>query len=143
MRLEKKIEIKSTPKRIFDIIIDGEIVTKWNIGVNDIQEKKEGKNFLLKTDVGEILIVDWDQAENEHVTWHMKNSDMNSIGYSLNPKGDMVETTLWVDFDNKKLRKSFETVGDLTLKSLKNFVDFLEEGGDLEDFDKKQLIVSP
>ncbi len=143
MRYEKNIEIRSTPKRIYDIVIDSEIVTKWNIGVNEIQEKEEGKNFLLKTNVGDILIVDWEQVENEHVTWHMKNSDMNSIGYIFNPKGDMVETILWVDFDNKKLRKSFEKVGDLTLKSLKNFVDFLEEGGDAEDYDKKQLMVSP
>jgi len=143
MRLEKKIEIRSSPKRIYDIVIDGEIVAKWNVGVNDIQEREEGKKFLLKTDVGDILIVDWEQVENEHVTWHMKNSDMNSIGYILNPKGDIVETTLWVDFDNKKLKRSFETAGDFTLKSLKNFVDFIEEGGDPEDFDKKQLMVSP
>jgi hypothetical protein len=143
MRMEKKIEIRSTAKRIYDIVIDGEIVAKWNIGVNNIQEREEGKNFLLKTDVGEILIVDWEQTENEQVTWHMKNSDMNSIGYILNSKGDIVETTLWVDFNNKKLKKSFETAGDLTLKSLKNFVDFLEEGGDPEAFDKKQLMVSP
>jgi hypothetical protein len=143
MRYEKKIEIRSTPKRIYDIVIDGEIITKWNIGVDDIQEREEGKEFLLKSTVGDILIVDWEQKENEHATWHMKNSDMKSIGYILEPKGDMVETTLWVDFDNENLRKGFEKAGDLTLKSLKNFIDFLEEGGDPEDFDKKQLMVSP
>ena len=31
MRMEKKIDIKSNPKRIYDIVIDGEIITKWNI----------------------------------------------------------------------------------------------------------------
>lgn len=143
MRMEKKIEIKSNPKRIYDILIDGEIITKWNVGVNEIIEKEEGKEYLLKTDVGDILIVDTESVENEHATWHMKNSDMNSIGYILEPKGDIVETTLWVDFDNKKLSKSYEKVGDLTLKSLKNFIDFIEDGGDPEDFDKKQLMVSP
>ncbi|MFX1378416.1 MAG: hypothetical protein ACFFA4_04930 [Promethearchaeota archaeon] len=143
MRLEKKIEINSTPKRIYDIVIDGEIVTKWNLGVDDIQPKEEGKNFLLKTKVGDILIVNWEQKENEYVTWHMKDSDMNSIGYILKPKGDMVHTTLWVDFENKKLKKSFEKIGDLTLKSLKNFIDFIEEGGNIEDYDKKQLMVIP
>ena len=143
MRMEKKIEIKSSPKRIYDILIDAEIITKWNVGVDEIAEKEEGKEYLLKSSLGDILIVDWEQVENKSATWHMKNSDMNSIGYILETKGDIVETTLWVDLDNKKLSKGYEKVGELTLKSLKSFVDFLEEGGNPEDFDKKQPMVSP
>ena len=143
MRMEKKIEIKSSPKRIYDILIDAEIITKWNIGVDEIKDKEEGKEFHLKSSIGDIKIVDWEQIENEYVTWHMKDSTMNSIGYILEPKGNIVETTLWVDLDNEKLAKGYEKVGELTLKALKNFVDFLEEGGDPEDFDKKQLMVSP
>jgi len=140
--MEKKIEIKSSPKRIFDILIDAEIITKWNIGVDEIKDKEEGKEFHLKSSIGDIIIVDWEQVENESVTWHMKDSIMNSIGYILEPKGDIVETTLWVDMDSEKLAKGYEKVGELTLKALKNFVDFLEEGGDPEDFDKKQIMVS-
>jgi len=140
--MEKMIEIKSSPKRIYDILIDAEIITKWNPGVNEITEKKEGEEFFLKSSVGDILIVGWEQVENESATWHMKNSTMNSLGYVLQPKGDIVETTLWADLDNKKLAKGYEKVGELTLKALKNFVDFLEEGGNPEDFDKKKLIVS-
>jgi len=143
MKMEKKIEIKSSLKRIYDIIIDPEIITKWNIGVDEITENKEGEEYLLKSAVGDILIVDWDQVENESATWYLKDNDMNSIGYILELKGDIVETTLWVDSDNEKLIKSYEKVGELTLKSLKKFVDFLEEGGDPEDFNKKHLMVSP
>ena len=142
MRMEKKIEIKSSPKRIYDILIDAEIITKWNIGVDEITEKEEGQKFLLKSSVGDILIVDWEQVENESATWHLKDNNMNSIGYVLEPKGNIVETTLWVDLDDEKLAKGYEKVGELTLKALKNYVDFLEEGGDPEDFDKKQLMVS-
>ncbi len=140
--MEKKIEIKSSPKRIYDILIDAEIITKWNPGVNEIAEKEEGKEFHLKSSIGDIIIVDWEQVDNESATWHMKNSTINSMGYILKPKGDIVETTLWVDLDNEKLAKGYEKVGELTLKGLKNFVDFLEEGGNPEEFDKKQLIVS-
>jgi hypothetical protein len=142
MRMEKKIEIKSSPKRIYDILIDAEIITKWNIGVDEIVEEEEGKGYHLKSSIGDILIVDWETVENESATWHLKNSDINSIGYVLETKGDIVETTLWVDSDKDKLIKSYEKVGELTLKGLKNYVDFLEEGGTPEDFDKKQLIVS-
>lgn len=143
MRMERKIEIKSDPKTIYDILIDADIITKWNPGVNEITEREEGKEFFLKSSIGDIKIVDWEQVENKSATWHMKDSDMNSIGYILEPKGDIVETTLWVDVDDEKKAKGWDKVGELTLKALKNFVDFLEEGGDPEDFDKRQLAISP
>ncbi|MFX1288042.1 MAG: hypothetical protein ACFFFY_05755 [Promethearchaeota archaeon] len=143
MKMEKKIEIKSSPKRIYDILIDADIITKWNLGVDEITEREEGKEFFLKSSIGDILIIDWETVENERATWYMKDSDMNSIGYILEPKGDFVETTLWVDIDDEKKAKGYDKVGELTLKSLKNFVEFLEEGGDPEDFDKRQLLVSP
>jgi len=111
--------------------------------LTNVIEKEEGQKFLLKSDVGDILIVDTESVENEHVTWRMENSDMNSIGYIIEPKGDLTEITIWTEFENKKLRKGYEKVADLVLKGLKNYVDFLEEGGDPEDFDKKQLMVSP
>ena len=142
MRMEKKIDIKSSPKRIYDILIDAEIITKWNIGVDEITEREEGKEFFLKSSIGDILIVDWEQVENERATWHMKNSTINSMGYILVPNGDIVETTLWVDLENEKLAKGYDKVGELTLKALKNFVEFLEKGGNPEDFDKKQVKVS-
>ena len=143
MRIEKKIEINSTPKNLYDIVIDGQNSPIWNPVLDKVIEKEEGQKFLLKSDIGDILIVDTESVENEHATWHMENSDMNSIGYILEPKGDNTEVTLWTEFENKKLRKGYEKVADLVLKGLKNYVDFLDEGGDPEDFDKKQLMVSP
>lgn len=143
MRVYKKIEINSTPKKLYDIVMDGQNAPRWNLVLTNVIEKEEGQKFLLKSDVGDILIVDTESVENEHVTWRMENSDMNSIGYILEPKGDLTEVTIWTEFENKKLRKGYEKVADLVLKGLKNYVDFLEEGGDPEDFDKKQLMVSP
>ncbi|MFW9819314.1 MAG: hypothetical protein ACFFE5_06865 [Candidatus Thorarchaeota archaeon] len=61
----------------------------------------------------------------------------------MEPKGNLIEVTLWTEFENKKLRKGYEKTTDLVLKSLKNYVDFIEEGGDPEDTDKKQLMVGP
>jgi len=142
MRMEKKIEIKSSPKRIYDILIDAEIITKWNLGVDEITEKEDGKEFHLKSSIGDILIVDWEQVENERATWYIKNGTMNSMGYILEPKGDIVETTLWADLDDSKSTEGYDKVGELTLRALKNFVEFLEDGGNPEDFDKKQLMVS-
>ena len=87
--------------------------------------------------------MDTETVENKHITWYMENSDMDSIGYIVEPKRDLTEVTIWTEFENKSLKKGFEKTADLVLKSLKNYVDFLKEGGDPEDFNKKQLMVSP
>ncbi len=143
MRVEKKIKINSTPKNLYDIVIDGQIGPRWNPALDEVIEKEEEQKFLLKSNVGDILIVDSEAVENEHLTYHMENSDMNSIGYIVESKGELTEVTIWTDFENKKLRKGYEKVADLVLKGLKNYVDFLEDGGDPEDFDNKQRMVSP
>ena len=66
-----------------------------------------------------------------------------SMGYILSPKGDMVEVKLWGEFEDEKNEKMLVRAGETLLKCLKNFSEFIEEGGDLEDFDKKQITVAP
>jgi hypothetical protein len=61
----------------------------------------------------------------------------------MEPKRGFTDVTLWTEFENKKLMKGFEKTAELVLKSLKIYVDFIEEGGDTEDFDKKQLKANP
>ncbi|NVM35466.1 MAG: hypothetical protein HWN81_07710 [Candidatus Lokiarchaeota archaeon] len=112
MRVEKKIEINSTPKNVYDIVIDGQKTQILNPALDKVIEKEEGQKFLLKSDVGDMLIVDTERVENEHVTWYMENSDMNSIGYIVEPKGDNTEVTIWTEFEKKKLRKGYEKVAD-------------------------------
>ena len=116
MRAEKKIEINSTPKRLYDIVIDGENTPRWNLALDEVIEKEEGQKFLLKSSLGDILIVDTETVENEHVTWKMENSDMDSIGYIVEPKGELTEVTIWTEFENKKLRKGYEKTADLVLR---------------------------
>ena len=143
MRVEKKIKLNQKPEFCYQIVADGAIETRWNPTVNDIIEKEEGQKYLLKSKVGDILVVGSENVENEYITWHIENSDMDAIGYIVEPKGDMTEVTVWTEFENKKLRKGYEKVADLVLKGLKNYVNFIEEGGNPEDFDKKQIMVSP
>lgn len=141
MRIDRKIKIRSSPKRIYDIVIDGKNTPKWNLGLDEVIEKEEGKKYLLKTNVGDILIVDTKTVENKRVIWYTEQSDMNSIGYILKQKGECTEVKLCVDFDNKKFRERFEETGELVLRSLKIYIDFIEEGGNPDEF-SKQIIVS-
>ena len=66
-----------------------------------------------------------------------------SMGYVLNPKGDIVEATIWGEFDEEKNEKMLIKAGEILLESLKRYVMFIEEGGNPENYDKKQITVAP
>ncbi|MHA1254259.1 MAG: hypothetical protein ACTSPS_01540 [Promethearchaeota archaeon] len=142
MRLEKKIEIKSSVSKIYEVVRDEDVVSLWNPSVDSVSQPSEDK-FLLKTSVGDLNIVSWETVENERATWTLDMSNLNQIGYVLKSMGEMVEVTLWLDFDNKKHKKGYVKVGELVLNGLKRYVEFLEEGGDPKEYDKKAILVSP
>ena len=142
MKIEKKIEIKSSASKIYEVVTDEDVVSLWNPSVDSVSQPSEEKYFL-KTSVGDLNIVSWETVENERATWTLDMSNLNQIGYVLKSMGEMVEVTLWIDFDNKKHKKGYIKVGELVLNGLKRYVEFLEDGGDPKEYDKKAVLVSP
>jgi len=142
MKIEKKIEIKSSASKIYEVVTDEDVVSLWNPSVDSVSQPSEDKYFL-KTSVGDLNIVSWETVENERATWTLDMSNLNQIGYVLKSMGEMVEVTLWIDFDNKKLKKGYIKVGELVLNGLKRYVEFLKDGGDPKEYDKKAVLVSP
>jgi hypothetical protein len=67
----------------------------------------------------------------------------SAMGDKLKKKGNATNATLWADFENEKQEKMLVKAGELLLKSLKNFVEFVEYGGSPDDYDKKSVLVSP
>ena len=137
-KLEKKIEIESSLEKIYNIIKDGVITPRWNPTVNAISF--EDQITLLETDFGSLKIVNAEYDKNKSTTWFMEKSKMNSIGYILTPKKEATEVTIWTEFDDKKLSKSFKKNSDLVLTGLKKYVDFLENGGNSDRYDKWELL---
>jgi hypothetical protein len=62
---------------------------------------------------------------------------MKSIGYNLKPKGDIVETTIWSEFDDASQEPILGIAAEMLLKSLKKYAEFLDSGGNPEEFSKK------
>ncbi len=142
MKIEKKIEINSSASKIYEVVTDEDVVSLWNPSVDSVSQPTEDKYFL-KTSIGDLNIVSWETVENERATWTLDMSNLNQIGYILKSMGEIVEVTLWIDFDNKKLKKGYIKVGELVLNGLKRYVEFLEDGGDPKEYDKKAVLVSP
>lgn len=137
-KLERKIEIESTPERIYDIVKDGVSTPIWNLTVSAISF--EDKKTQLETDFGAMKIVNAEYDENKSSTWFMEKSDMNSIGYILTPKKEATEVTIWTEFNDKKLSKLFKKNSDLVLTGLKKYAEFLENGGNADQYNKWELI---
>lgn len=141
-RVERKIEIEAPQKNIFNILNDTMIGPKWNLAVNDVTKISENE-YAVKSTVGDFNTIRTETVEPEKLSMNIEGGIFSSMGYILKPKENMVEATLWGEFDDEKNEKVLVKAGEILLKCLKAYAEFLEEGGNPDDFDKKQIMVTP
>jgi hypothetical protein len=60
------------------------------------------------------------------------------MGYILEEKLPISKVELWVEFENKKFKKKFKEATDLTLKGLKKYIEFIEDGNNITEYDKNK-----
>lgn len=141
-KLDKKIEIESSPEKIYNIVADGIITPKWNPMINAV-ERDEEKRFKLDTDIGPMTVINSELKENESITWFMEKSDMNSFGYILTPKKDATEVVAWAEFSDKKLAKILKKSTESVLEGLKIFTEYIEKGGKPSSYNKWEVLTTP
>ncbi len=133
--VEKKIEIKASVEKVYDVLNDYMSLPKWNIVVTEI-EQLESKKYFLTTNVGDVTNIEIENIPHEKMTSIQEGSPMKKIGYIFEPKGDATKVTLWAEFELEDQRMIMEMAGDLFLKSLKVYMDYLVAGGDPEEYKK-------
>ena len=141
-RTEIKIEINAPVKIVFDILDDIKDSARWNLAVSEIPEIFDGK-FDVKSTVGDFLLFRGETIKNEKLSLKIEGGIFSSMGYLLSPKGDITEALLWGEFDDEKNEKILVKAGEVLLECLKNFAEYLEDGGDPDEFDKKQITMAP
>lgn len=135
-KVVRKTEVNASAKRIFDILDDTDSLPKWNLVVNEIEELEPGKHFA-KTNVGDITSIRTETVPNEKMTVKQEGSPMTTMGYIMSPKGDVTEVTIWGEYENPDHEGMLGVAGDIFLKSLKKYAEFLEAGGNPDEFKKK------
>jgi hypothetical protein len=132
---ELKIEIPSPVEIIYEILSDYLALPRWNIIVTECTQL-DSKKYFLKTNVGDITNIEVENIPNEKMTSIQEGSPMQKIGYIFEPKGDATVVTLWAEFELEDQRNVMEMAGDLFLKSLKVYTDYLRDGGNPEEYKK-------
>ncbi len=133
--MDKKLIIKASVNKVYDIMKDYSTLSRWNIVVNEATEVEPGKYFF-KTNVGDIYNTEIENIPNERLTSTQEGSPMTSMGYIFKPVDKDVEVTLWCEFELEDQRSVMEIAADLFLKSLKVYVDYIEAGGNPEEYKK-------
>jgi len=133
--IELKKDIPSPVETVYEILNDYLTLPRWNIIVNECTQL-ESKKYFLKTNVGDITNTEVENIPNEKMTSIQEGSPMQKIGYIFEPKGDTTLVTLWAEFELDDQKEIMEMAGDLFLKSLKVYVDYLSAGGNPEEYKK-------
>jgi hypothetical protein len=142
-RVEIEDDMKASAKTIYDILIDGDTYeVKWNLTVNELKSIGP-KKWAVKSTIGDLTSTRVEEVENEKISLDIEGSIFTKMGFMLKPKGDLCNVALWGEFENEKNSKILTSAGGMLLDSLKRFAEFMEEGGDPENFDKKALTVTP
>ena len=137
-RIERKIEIKTSPKKIYDILNNDELETVWNIVVNESTTIAPDK-YSIKSTVGDFISTVTERLENERISYSMEGSVFSTMGYIMSPSiGDGSEITIWAEIEDEKQEKMLAKAAEILLEGLKKFADFMEEGGNSDEFDKKK-----
>ena len=128
--IELKIELDSPVEEIYEILKDYLTLPRWNIVVTECTELEPKKHFM-KTNVGDIINIEIENVPLEKMTSIQENSPMQKIGYIFDRiSSSSTNVTLWAEFELEDQRNVMEIAGDLFLKSLKVYVNYLKVGGD-------------
>ena len=141
-KVERKIEINAPPNKIYDYLTDISLIPKWNSTVKKITQTGPNEGFIKSTGEDYTFTI-IERKENEIFTGAAESEQFTSYGYILNPKGDLTEVSAWIDY---KIVEHEEILGRgilFILNDLKKFAEYLEDGGDPDEYDKKKILVSP
>jgi len=132
---EQKKVILSPVETVYEILNDYLALPRWNIVVTE-STQLESKKYFLKTNVGDITNIEIENIPFEKMTSIQEGSPMQKIGYIFDPKGDTTVVTIWAEFELEDQRDVMEMAADLFLKCLKVYVDYLNAGGNPEEYKK-------
>jgi len=141
--VERKIEINAPIKRVWQVLNDVELNPKWNIAIKEVTEIGPDKRSVKST-VGDYGYILTERKKNKKLSFKViDRTDFTDFGFKLKGKGVITEVSEWVDYEIVKHEELLGRAIIFQLNGLKKFVEFLEDGGDPDEYDKDQILLTP
>lgn len=112
---------------------------KWSLGTEEIKQIGEGK-FLSKSKLGETTVIRKEVVSNKHLIFTNEGSPFGEVGEVITPKGDGVEVTVWGIVKDDSMLEMVRKPTKMFLKSLKTYAEYVESGGNPDDYNKNALL---
>jgi uncharacterized protein YndB with AHSA1/START domain len=135
-RIERSIEINAPVEKVYKIIEERPKFPIWNLVINNMTHI-DGQKWKVDSTVGEIISTRTEAIENEKFTDSQKGGPLTKMGYLFKPTSTGTRTTLWGEFNDEKNEKMLLKAGEIFLDCLKKYAEYLEAGGNPEDYKKK------
>lgn len=140
---ETDFEINAPVKKVWEVLADIERWPKWQIDKKEMKELEPNKYFE-KTTSGDYTITITESIENERMSVKVDHPEITGASYILNEKGVMTVVSCGVDYkgilaNEKMIVRSLK----IKTRALKKYVEYLEDGGDPNEYDSKQILVKP
>ncbi len=135
-RIERKVEIKAPVNKVFDILDEPEKFSIWNITVKEVEIIEPKKKGFVKSTVGDFTSTRTETVPNDKISYIIDGGAFNKMGYSVAPKGDGTEATLWAEFDDASQEKMLLKAGEILLECLKKYAEYIENGGNPDEYKK-------
>lgn len=141
-KIERNIEINAPTNKVWESLTNREFVPKWNFSVNEIEELEPGK-ISVKSNMGDFIYTRTELIENERLSMKVEHPDITGYGFILKEKLDMTELSYWLDYKKITTERIQARSIEILLKEIKKFTEYIEDGGDPEEYDRKQILVKP
>ncbi|MFX0070651.1 MAG: SRPBCC family protein [Candidatus Hermodarchaeota archaeon] len=133
-RVDRKTIINAPPKNVYAIIEDRPNFPKWNVVIKEMTELETDK-WAVKSTVGDLTSTRIEAVPYEKLT-DEQDGPMTKMGYIFKPEGNGTEVTLWGEFDEPSMEMVLGKAGEFFLECLKKYAEYLEAGGNPEDYKK-------
>lgn len=141
-KLERSIEINAPANKVWKVLTNSELIPKWNITIKEITEL-ESNIGTVKSNVGDFTFEMMEQVEDKRIIAEVDHPAFSGYGYILNEKGAVTELSYWVDYKTITKEEIQARSLNIILNEIKNFAEFLEDGGDPEEYSRKLILINP
>jgi hypothetical protein len=137
--IEDKTEIGASAETVFNILYDNLNYPRWSLGAEEIKEIGEGK-FITKSQIGETTVIRKEAVPNKYLIFENEGSPFGELREDIAPKGDGVEVTVIGSLKDESMLEKVRKPTKIFLKSLKIYAEYIESGGNPDDYNKKEML---